>query len=222
MSEARLNDCWNKIGVHGDGSCPELERHVHCRNCPVYSAAAATLLDSAPPAGHLERWTDYFSQPKPAAAAEAGSVVIFRVGAEWLALATAVFREVATLRTIHSLPHRRGGALLGLVNVGGALLVCVSLSHALGLGPPAAGAGEKKGLIHPRLLVVSREGGRIVFPVDEVHGVHRYRAQDMTETPATVAKAATACTRAVLAWRDRAVGCLDDELLFARLNRSLL
>ena len=38
---ASINDCWNRIGVRGDASCPELEQHVHCRNCPVYSAAAA-------------------------------------------------------------------------------------------------------------------------------------------------------------------------------------
>ena len=37
------NDCWNKIGVRGDASCAELERHIHCRNCPTYSAAAVRL-----------------------------------------------------------------------------------------------------------------------------------------------------------------------------------
>ena len=33
-------DCWNKIGVSGDLSCPELNTHIHCRNCPVFAAAA--------------------------------------------------------------------------------------------------------------------------------------------------------------------------------------
>ena len=26
---ATIADCWNKIGVRGDGSCPELEKHQH-------------------------------------------------------------------------------------------------------------------------------------------------------------------------------------------------
>ena len=39
---AIVNDCWNRIGVRGDRSCPELKQYVHCRNCPVYSAGAAT------------------------------------------------------------------------------------------------------------------------------------------------------------------------------------
>lgn len=35
----------NRIGIHGDRSCPLLEEHIHCRNCAVYSAAATRLLD---------------------------------------------------------------------------------------------------------------------------------------------------------------------------------
>ena len=35
-----IDDCWNRIGVHGDKSCPLLSEHIHCRNCAVYSAAA--------------------------------------------------------------------------------------------------------------------------------------------------------------------------------------
>ena len=40
-----VDDCWNRIGVFGDKSCPRLERHIHCRNCEVYGAAAIALLD---------------------------------------------------------------------------------------------------------------------------------------------------------------------------------
>jgi len=39
-SPAIVNACWTTIGVRGDASCPELKQHVHCRNCPVYSAGA--------------------------------------------------------------------------------------------------------------------------------------------------------------------------------------
>ena len=44
-TDRRIEDCWNKIGVWGNQECPELERVIHCRNCPVYSSAAARLLD---------------------------------------------------------------------------------------------------------------------------------------------------------------------------------
>ena len=34
-----VDDCWNRIGVSGDRSCPELQAHLHCRNCSVSSSA---------------------------------------------------------------------------------------------------------------------------------------------------------------------------------------
>ena len=37
-------DCWNRIGVRGDASCPELADCAHCRHCATYSASAARLL----------------------------------------------------------------------------------------------------------------------------------------------------------------------------------
>ena len=221
FARAGLNDCWNKIGVRGDGSCPELARHVHCRNCPVYSASAAKLLDADLPAGHLAEWTGHFSSEQQVEEAATQSVVIFRLGAEWLALPTAVFKEVATLRAVHSLPHRRSGIVLGLANVRGTLLVCVSLGDVLSLEKATETRKEKARVLHRRLLVISRDGNRLVFPVDEVHGIHRCQPRELKEVPATVAKATATYTKSVLAWRDKAVGCLDDQLLFYTLNRSL-
>src|SRR5882724_3480372 len=83
-------DCWNRIGVRGDSSCPQLEQHIHCRNCPVYSAAAAHLLDTAPPADYLSHWTQQVAQKSALTEITTHSVVVFRVDAEWLALPTAV------------------------------------------------------------------------------------------------------------------------------------
>jgi len=218
---AGLDDCWNKIGVRGDGSCPELERHVHCRNCPVYSDSAARLLDAELPAGHLDEWARHFSGERKSEEADTQSIVIFRIGPEWLALPTAVFQEVAMTRAVHSLPHRRGGVVLGLANVRGTLLVCVSLGMVLGLEKSAESKKEKGRVLHQRLLVINREGSRLVFPVDEVHGTHRCRPGELKAAPATVAKATATYTKSVLAWDGQTVGCLDDQLLFYALNRSL-
>src|ERR1700675_2707168 len=61
LSSLKLNDCWNKIGVWGDRECPELKRVIHCRNCIVYSSAAAQLLGAELPQDYLERWTKHFA-----------------------------------------------------------------------------------------------------------------------------------------------------------------
>jgi chemotaxis-related protein WspD len=216
-----LNDCWNQIGVRGDASCPELEKHIHCRNCPTYSAAAVRLFDRELPADYRINWTRHFAEEKQVIEREPNSVVIFRVGAEWLALPSSVFLAASEPKPIHSLPHRRNRVVLGLVNVRGELLVCVSLQETLGLENAATPPKGKQPQVHERLLIVSREGSRLVFPVDKVHGIHRYHPREVNALPATVAKASATYTQGMLVWRDQGVGILDDQLLFEHLNRSL-
>jgi chemotaxis-related protein WspD len=216
-----VNDCWNRIGVRGDQSCEHLPQQVHCRNCPVYAAGAADLLDGDVPAGYMADWTAHFARPKPEEHRDTRSVVIFRIAAEWLALPTPAVMEVANVLPIHSLPHRQNGSVLGLASVRGELLVCVSLAEFIGLGSAPAGARDPRGTAYQRLLVIRGEDIRVVCPVDEVHGVHRVSARALKDIPATVAKAPGTYSASVLAWRDHQVGVLDDQLLFYSLKRSL-
>ena len=209
-----VTDCWNSIGVHGDKSCIELKQHFHCRNCPVYSASARRLLDVPVPSDYTDGWTQHFARPSALTQTEPHSAILFRLGDEWLALPTASCSEVADMRTIHSLPHRRNGAVLGIANVRGELLVCLSLAALLGLS-------VNRDLKSQRLLVFRRGAAAAVFAVDEVHSVHRYGAPQLTEVPATVSKAQATYTKAMLSWRERSVGVLDEQLLFYSVDRSL-
>jgi chemotaxis-related protein WspD len=213
-------DCWNTIGVRGDRSCAELKTHVHCRNCSVHTAAGARLLEHQPPAGYIEDWTQYAARRHPAADPNRQTVLIFRLGAEWLAMASPVVKEVTERRTIHSLPHRRRGTLLGLVNIRGELLVCVSLTHALGVDASQSAPASDR-LVHGRMLVLRHKETRVVCAVDEVHGIHNFQTKTLKELPATVGKAATAHATAVLPWREHSVGILDEAALFQTLQRSL-
>src|SRR6266700_2012467 len=121
-SPAIVNACWTAIGVRGDGSCPELKQYVHCRNCPVYSAGAMQVLDGEAPVDDLVRRTSHLAEPEHVKELNTQSIVIFRVGSEWLALPAPCVTEVANLRPIHRLPHRPSGMLLGLASVRGELL----------------------------------------------------------------------------------------------------
>jgi len=213
-----LNDCWDKIGVTGDGSCIELEKHIHCRNCPVYSNAAAQFLNRSLPADYRRQWTEHFASPKNVSAQHKASVVIFRIGNEWLSLPTHVFQEIAENRPIHSLPHRRLGIALGLVNVRGELLICVSLDRLIGLeNIPRA---KKSRTTYERFIVTGWNGQRFVFPVCEVHGVHRLRLEDLKEPPALFAQSA-GHTQRVFQWNKQTVGLLEAESLFAAFERNL-
>ncbi len=296
----QVNDCWNQIGVTGDGSCPELARFVHCRNCPTYSSAGARLLNRRIPPEYRQEWTRHVSRAKApvlpgrltrldAQSRTAGrlSVLIFRLGTEWLALPTQALQEVAAFATnqskvsgliphagttqdqtldfrpqtldssstlaqrcvIHSLPHRRRSVVLGLVNVRGELVICVSLSRLLNEAHSTASDAIQCESASARLLVAEWDGNRLVFPVDEVHGVHRVQPDDLKDPPATLtgdnwrtkidATAATShasqealrrgveparvisYVRSVFVWHEKTVGLLDAELLFATLNRNL-
>jgi chemotaxis-related protein WspD len=209
-------DCWNRIGVYGDNSCRELAKAVHCRNCQVYSAAGTRLLDRELPVDYRRYWTEYFSAERKRAAPGRISAVIFRIDKEWFALSTRAFQEVTERRAIHSLPHRRHGIVMGLTNVRGELLVCVSLGKLLGLDQDTQ--PDEPGR---RLIVAEWQGSLVAFPVNEVHGVHRFHAQDLQEVPATIARADSGLTQAILTWKNRKVGCLDEESLFSTINRSL-
>lgn len=207
--DAHIDDCWNRIGVHGDKQCPLLERHVHCRNCDVYAAAATRLLD---------RYA--LMQDHQAAAAQpveentGRSMLLFRLGEEWLALATASLAEIAPLQAVHSLPHQRSRVLQGVANVRGALVPCLSLADLLGV--QAGSAEQRSGRAMPRMLILAAEGGPVVMAVEEIDGIHRLDPLLLGS-----GQDATRFTAAVLQWRGRSVRVLDDQHLLSAVQRSL-
>ena len=195
QADERIDDCWNRIGVHGDKQCPLLEQHIHCRNCDVYAAAATRLLD---------RYA--LLQDDQAVAAQAAeqsvghSLLLFRLGEEWLALATACLAEIAPLQAVHSLPHQRSRVLQGVANVRGALVPCLSLADRE----------------MPRMLILAAEGGPVVMAVEEIDGIHRLDPALLDSGQDT-----TRFTAAVLQWRGRSVRVLDDQQLLSAVQRSL-
>jgi chemotaxis-related protein WspD len=214
-----VSACWNKIGLQGNSSCPELQKFIRCRNCPVYSNAALKLLDRPLLPQYRREWTEYFAQEKQLVAPARISALLFRINAEWLALPTQAFQEVAEHRLVHSLPHRRQGIVLGLVNIRGELLICFSLGCLLGLErtPPS----PKLRRTYDRLLVTNWDGNRLVFPADEVLDIQRFQVSELKDPPATLAKSNLSYTQGLLSWQGRAIGLLDADRLFSALNRSL-
>jgi chemotaxis-related protein WspD len=214
---APIEECWRRIGVTGDRSCPELEIYIHCRNCPVLAEAARTFFDREAPEGYLEAWSRILEEPEVIADPDATSVLVFRVGREWMALPTGTLVEITTLRPLHRVPHRTAGALEGLVNIRGQLQLCVSLHTILGLEeqPPTV-QPDAEAPTAARLLVVERAdgaGGRWVFGVDEVAGVQQVVRSTMRSVPSTVSQSNARMCQALFDWQDRTVGLIDDARL---------
>lgn len=203
-----IDDCWNRIGVRGDKSCPLLDEHIHCRNCDVYASAATRLLD------RYSLSQDAHEQAQVQELRVTRSMLLFRLGEEWLALATRCLVEVAPLQPVHSLPHQRSRVLQGVANVRGALVPCLSLADLLGL--EVLGNGNTSARVMPRMLILAASGGSVVVRVDEVDGIHGLDPERLIHE-----QGETRFTAAVLQWRERSVRVLDEEQVLSAVNRSL-
>jgi chemotaxis-related protein WspD len=210
--------CWRAIGVFGDRSCPELEEHVHCRNCPVFADAGRDLFERPLPSGYRQQWTQLIAEPKPAAIAER-SLIVFRVAAEWLAVDTSFCVEVAEDRRAHPIAHRAGDVLAGLVNVRGELLLAVAMRRLLRI------EGAPDGSMPARLLVVRRGDETWALQVDGVHGAMRADRAAILEVPATMTQGVQPFASGVLPWPQeggtRTIGVLDGGRLFDSLRRRV-
>ncbi len=206
------NDCWNTIGVQGDRTCPELEKVVHCHNCPIFANAGKRFLDNPSPMGYLSEWTSRLADTIEETDANLISLLTFRIGGEWLALRVPALSEVSPPREIRRLPHRRG-LLAGLINIRGELLPCVKLDELLSLTRDSHSPHER--------IIVTGGAERWVFLVDEVDRVRRVPMSALFATPATVARAAGRYTKKTLSWEGKTAGLLDDERLFETLRERI-
>ena len=227
---AKLDDCWNHIGVFGDRSCQELPSCVHCRNCPVYSAAGRSLLERLPPSDYLEEWTTVLAETQRGSersrlsadgsvvrSDQSLSVMIFRLATELFALPVGVFLEVSAPFVVHSVPGRSNSLLLGMVNVRGEIMLAASLSNLLDLSPPSD-AGQQPG---GRMAVASSPQGKWVFPVEEIFGIYLFHRDHVNAAPAVITNAQQSYTCGIFQWKHRSVSLLDSDQIFEALNKRL-
>ncbi len=207
--------CWQRIGVWGDRTCPELLQTTHCHNCPVFSAAGRKFLDGPTPANYLDEWTARLAPPDNDSAGAGIGVLVFRIADEWFGLAVDVLVEVTHPRPTHRIPHR-GGFLAGLVNIRGELHLLTRLDLVLGITEPAETVSSK-----PRLVVIRQNGHGWVFRADEVDQVQRIPTRELTPAPPTLARATARFTRGVFALGNRTVGLLDETHILQALGENI-
>ena len=221
MNEIKINDCWNSIGVWSRvrTRCPELEKLVHCRNCPVYSNAGHQLLDRQNDAGYQQLWTRNLEKPREEKQSNLHSALAFRLGDEWFALQTSIIREVTYCNNHHSLPHRTNKILRGIVNVRGELLLCVSLGYLFKLQKSEKDYDTTKP-IHQRYIVIGDNEEYYTFPVSEVRNTLRYDVDAIQKPPSTLAEATSCYVSGIIVHEDTHIGLINNELLFNTLHRS--
>ena len=215
-----MDDCWNRIGVIGDQSCPKLQQFVHCRNCDVYAGAAQRNLQRPVGAGYQQEWAAHFRQADAGSQQLDASSLVFRIGREWLSLPTKLFVSVAPQAKPHRLPHRNSRGLSGVVNVSGKLYPCMSLAALLGIdeseGEAAAGRHT-----FARVLLMQWEDQAYALPVADLHGILRHASAAMLAPAATINKGLQRFLTGVIAHQDMHIGVLDAALIGHQLARTL-
>jgi chemotaxis-related protein WspD len=209
-----VDRCWASIGTGGDQSCPALDEHVHCRNCPVFVSAGRELFERIAAREYLVEQAAVLAST-PVRPSTLRSLLVFRLGSEWLALETRLCVEVAEARRVHRIPHRRVDFLAGMVNIRGQLQLCVALADILQVPRP------KEASKTPRLVVVTHEQHSWAFAADEVDGVHEVDVASYAEVPLTVSRGLRPYMAATAPWRDGRMGVLDPAPLFDALTRGI-
>lgn len=226
-----MDDCWNHIGVSGDGSCPELPTVVHCRNCSVYSRAGRSLLERQPPADYLSSWTAVLADgggndrsgvaegdERVVGGEQALALMVFRVDQELLALPLKLLQEVTPPFGIHSVPGRSNGCFLGLVNIRGEILLAACLRRLLGL--PERDPTTPMGDGNARMAVTAPGDEQWVIAIDEVLGIHLCRAEEL-QPPPVVLNPVQALTDGLFRWKGRQVALIDGPRLLSTLRIQL-
>ena len=212
-----VDACWQRIGVHGDRSCDQLIKHVHCHNCERYAEAATLLLDrhelNLDAIDSTQDTEEQYSDES--VVVDTLSALIFRIGQHWLALPSSLLLEVSALVPVHGLPYPRNRTLRGLCNVRGTLVPCLALDVVLGL------TTESTSQDHPRMLILDAPGGALVVEVHAVEGIYALPQAQMHITSHASGLAASKLAAAVLQWQKRSLTLLDADRLTQTMLRSL-
>lgn len=183
---------------------------------------ASHLLKRIPPESYMQELTEALKNP-PAIeySHEILSVLVFRLGQEWLALPTIFFKEITHRRPVHRIPHRYSPLLLGIVNLNGELQLYVALHELLNIEHAKMIQTNPTHYQENRMVAIAKEGELWVFPIDEMDGIYHWNLSLIENVPINVSKSTTNFVKGVMKMDNKSVGLLDDELLFSTLKRNI-
>lgn len=158
------------------------------------------------PAGYREELRDLLAERETEARAQSGSLLVFELGGQRLALPTKLAWAIAPVLHIARIPHRSGTVLLGLAAFRGEILPCCSLARLLDLPAESTGAGRT-------LILEEARGQRWAVPIDAVAGVRIMQEQPVTESSSIPAE----WIEAVYRDSDGLITQLRPEILFRQI-----
>ena len=184
--------------------------------------SADKLLSREAPPEYIREWTKIIREGKKTfLETREHSILLFRLRNEWFGLSTSVFNQICEKKTIHTIPHSSSDILVGLVNIGGQMRLCVDLVKLFDIEEKAVKQSSHSPVVYDRMIVIEKDEELWVFPVDEAYGIFQFDMGALENVPVNVSKSSSNYLRGVLTWKGKSVGFLDEELLFYSLKRSL-
>ena len=222
LNDLDIRDCWNSIGVwrSGEQRCEKLDEFLHCYNCEVYSNAGRALLNRPSPVGYGDEWTEILAAEKATKKLNLHSAVVFRLGAEWLALPVNIINEITLLRNIYDIPHNKNRNIRGMVNIRGELIICMSLGNLLGVEKPDEGLFDEHHSIN-RLIMIKENSGQVVFPVSEIDGIAHYDPLKIKNAPDTIRNSKLHFIDGITTVKNKNIGCINHDSLIAKIAANL-
>lgn len=213
----RIGDCWNRIGVYGDRTCPELDTFNHCRNCSIYSSAGRALLEQPLKQNELTETARALSAPAEKHNQNQLSVLLFQLNDVRFALPLKSLREVSSVHAIHTVPHITNREFLGLASLQGEIVLCFSLHACLDIAPVT----EQKAKEDMQLILLQDKEDTWAFRADHIEGVEVILQNEMQSAPDTITHAPSACTTATFSWKKHTYALLNGSTLCSRFRECI-
>ena len=161
--------------------------------------AMRRLLDRPLSEDDVRQATRRVAQPQARPVRDVASLLLFRVGAERLAVPATDVARVTRVTVVRRIPHRSNHIIRGLCNFDGELLICGSLTALLELADTNQTASADAGQSDPRRMVVlGPESNRWAVEVDQVLGVQYFETASYKQPPITVQRAMYRFTASLL------------------------
>lgn len=210
-----FEDCWNCIGIKGDGSCFELVYYICCLNCLIFVCVVLQQLD------WVEVFCEVVQQWVCVGVVEEDQedcsvlvlVLVVCIVGEWLVIVMFVVQEVVGSWFLYSLLYQCNIVIVGVVNICGSLCICVLLVWVFQLFDD---------VLVFYLLVVVYEGQILVFLVEEVVGVYCYVVDSLVLVLIMLVQVVIQYMCGMVEWCGCCIGLFDYELLFYVFNWSMI
>lgn len=157
------------------------------------------LLDRPLSEEDVRQATERVAQPRTRPVRDVASLLLFRIGAERLAVRAVEVAQVTRVTAVRRIPHRSNHIIRGLCNVDGELLICGNLSALLDLDETSqASNADSDQSDSRRMVVLGPESNRWAVEVDEVLGVQEFETAAYKRPPVTVQDARYRFTASLL------------------------